>query len=34
MMLTLSYVTDRSLTSGERASPLGLVCDWLSPNVG
>lgn len=34
MMLTLSYVTDRPLTSGERASPLGLVCDWLSPNVG
>ena len=34
MMLTLSYVTDRSLTSGERASPLGLVCDWLSPKVG
>jgi FtsP/CotA-like multicopper oxidase with cupredoxin domain len=34
MMLTMSYVTDRPLTSGERASPLGLVCDWLSPNVG
>jgi FtsP/CotA-like multicopper oxidase with cupredoxin domain len=34
MMLTLSYVTDRSLTSAERASPLGLVCDWLAPNVG
>ena len=34
MMLTMSYVTDRSLTSGERASPLGLVCDWLSPQVG
>jgi FtsP/CotA-like multicopper oxidase with cupredoxin domain len=34
MMLTLSYVTDRSLSSAERASPLGLVCDWLSPKVG
>ncbi len=34
MMLTLSYVTDRPLTSSERASPLGLVCDWLAPNVG
>ncbi|MDQ4089108.1 MAG: multicopper oxidase family protein [Actinomycetota bacterium] len=34
MMLTLSYVTDRPLTSAERASPLGLVCDWLSPKVG
>lgn len=34
MMLTLSYVTDRPLSSGERASPLGLVCDWLAPNVG
>ena len=34
MMLTLSYVTDRPLTSGERASPLGLVCDWLAPRVG
>ena len=34
MMLTLSYVTDRPLTSAERASPLGLVCDWLVPNVG
>lgn len=34
MMLTLSYVTDRPLNSGERASPLGLVCDWLSPKVG
>jgi multicopper oxidase len=34
MMLTLSYVTDRDLTSAERASPLGLVCDWLSPRVG
>jgi len=34
MMLTLSYVTDRPLTSAERASPLGLVCDWLAPNVG
>ena len=34
MMLTLSYVTDRRLTSGERASPLGLVCDWLAPRVG
>ncbi|MDP1807399.1 MAG: multicopper oxidase domain-containing protein, partial [Acidimicrobiales bacterium] len=34
MMLTLSYVTDRPLSSGERASPLGLVCDWLAPAVG
>jgi len=34
MMLTLSYVTDRDLTRAERASPLGLVCDWLAPNVG
>ncbi len=34
MMLTMSYVTDRALTSAERASPLGLVCDWLSPTVG
>lgn len=34
MMLTLSYVTDRGLSSAERASPLGLVCDWLSPKVG
>ena len=34
MMLTLSYVTDRQLTRAERASPLGLVCDWLSPKVG
>ncbi|MGI8984532.1 MAG: multicopper oxidase family protein [Acidimicrobiales bacterium] len=34
MMLTLSYVTDRSLSSAERASPLSLVCDWLSPRVG
>ena len=34
MMLTLSYVTDRPLSSAERASPLGLVCDWLAPTVG
>lgn len=34
MMLTLSYVTDRPLTSADRASPLGLVCDWLAPTVG
>jgi len=34
MMMTLSYVTDRTLSSSERASPLGLVCDWLAPNVG
>jgi hypothetical protein len=27
-------VTDRPLTLAERASPLGLVCDWLAPNVG
>ncbi len=33
MMLTLSYETDRKLSSAERASPLGLVCDWLSPNI-
>ena len=33
-LLTLSYVTDRDLTSAERASPLGVVCDWLSPRVG
>lgn len=33
-MVTLSYVTDRARTSGERASPLGLVCDRLSPKVG
>ncbi|HEX2023503.1 MAG TPA: multicopper oxidase family protein [Acidimicrobiales bacterium] len=31
MMLTLSYVTDRPLDAQERASGLGLVCDWLSP---
>jgi multicopper oxidase len=34
MMLTLSYVTDRPLTSAERASPLSLVCDWLAPTIG
>ena len=34
MMLTLSYVTDRPLTSEERASPLSLVCDWFAPTVG
>lgn len=34
MMLTMSYVTDRPLSGRERASPLGLVCDWLSPSVG
>ena len=34
MMLTLSYVTDRTLDARERASGLGLVCDWLAPNVG
>ena len=33
MMMTLSYVTDRALTSSERASPLSLVCDWLSPKI-
>ena len=34
MMLTLSYVTDRPLAAQERASALGLVCDWLAPRVG
>ncbi|HEV3496364.1 MAG TPA: multicopper oxidase family protein [Actinomycetes bacterium] len=34
MMLTLSYVTDRPLNAQERASGLGLVCDWLAPRVG
>lgn len=29
MMLTMSYVTDRPLSAEERASPLGLVCDWV-----
>ncbi|MDQ3898517.1 MAG: multicopper oxidase domain-containing protein, partial [Actinomycetota bacterium] len=30
MMLTLSYVTDRPVGAHERASGLGLVCDWLA----
>ncbi|MDQ4069616.1 MAG: multicopper oxidase domain-containing protein, partial [Actinomycetota bacterium] len=34
MMLTVSYVTDRRLTSRERASGLGLVCDLVAPGVG
>ena len=34
MMLTMSYVTDRRLDARERASALGLVCDWLAPTVG
>ena len=33
MMLTLSYVTDRPLDAQERASSLGLVCDWLAPTT-
>ena len=34
MMMTLSYVTDRKVEARERASGLGLVCDWLTPKVG